>query len=63
MKPRRNRLENKKAYREGFEFEGRWITPDEAHRVCKDKMDRFDALPKEKRQIIHRLGYLPDEDP
>lgn len=48
-------------YREGFEFEGRWITPDEAHRACKVMMDRVDALPKEAREYLHKYGVPPKE--
>ena len=45
--------------REGFEFQGRWITPEEAHRECKAMMDRIDALPKEKRLYIYEHNELP----
>jgi hypothetical protein len=58
---RRKRQLPRKKYREGFEFEGRWITPDEAHRACKELMDRVDRLPKEKRSYLKEHGKLPDE--
>lgn len=47
--------------REGFWFEGRWITPEMAHAACKELMERVDALPKEKREYLHQHGRLPDE--
>lgn len=47
--------------KEGFEFQGRWITPEEAHRECKSMMDRIDALPKEKRLYIYEHNELPRE--
>ena len=55
---RRKPLSPLQPHREGFEFEGRWITPEEAHRTCKDMMDRVDALPKEKRDYLHEHGTL-----
>jgi hypothetical protein len=43
----------------GFEWEGRWITPEEAHRMAKKLMDRVDALPEDKRLYLKQHGRLP----
>lgn len=59
MRPRRQ--PSVKTDREGFWFEGRWITPDEAHKACKELMDRVDALPREKRLYLKQYGRLPEE--
>ena len=53
---RKRRLQFPRDYREDFLFEGRWITPEEAHAACKDLMDRVDSLPKADREYIHEHG-------
>lgn len=53
---RRMQLTRREPHREGFEFQGRWITPDEAHRTCKALMDHFDRLPREKRDYVNEKG-------
>ena len=47
--------------REGFEFQGRWITPEEAHRECAAMMARLDALPRETRLHIYEHNEMPRE--
>lgn len=60
MMRRRQRLKRSCSdRREGFEFQGRWITPDEAHRQCAAMMARFDALPKETRLYVYEHGEMP----
>ena len=55
---RKQRFKAPRDHREGFLFEGRWITPEEAHAACKDLMDRVDSLPKAEREYIHEHGRL-----
>lgn len=42
--------------REGFEFEGRWITPEQYHENCKRVMDWLDTLPRELRDLANEHG-------
>lgn len=50
---RRKRLMKREPHREGFEFMGKWQTPEMIHRQCKEWMDWFDRLPKNERERIH----------
>lgn len=58
---RRSRPAKPRDTREGFWFNGRWITPDEAHRMCKELMDRVDKLPKHVREYIHEHELPPPD--
>jgi hypothetical protein len=42
--------------REGFEFDGKWWSPDEIHAVCKARMDNLDKAPREIRDRVNSEG-------
>lgn len=44
--------------REGFDFRGKWQTPEMIYRRCAREMEWFDALPPEKREIVKQNGEL-----
>ena len=54
----RRLLTDRRDFREGFEFEGRWWTPDEVHRMCAARMEMVDQLPVELRAKLNREGRL-----
>ena len=54
----RRLLTDRRDFREGFEFEGRWWTPDEVHRMCAARMEMVDQLPVELRAKLNRDGRL-----
>jgi hypothetical protein len=56
LRERFARQQDRRDFREGFPFEGRWITPDEAHATCKARMDQIDRLPREVRDRINEKG-------
>ena len=49
---------DRRDFREGFEFEGRWWTPDDVHRMCAARMEMVDQLPVELRAKLNRDGRL-----
>ena len=51
-------LTDRRDFREGFEFEGRWWMPDEVHRMCAARMEMVDQLPVELRAKLNRDGRL-----
>ena len=55
---RKRMVYNRRDFREGFEFEGRWWTPDEVHRMCAARMEMVDQLPVELRAKLNRDGRL-----
>ena len=57
---RNRRFAPREQQREGFEFQGRWITPEEAHKTCKAVMDKFDRLRKEDRDYVNSTGKWPN---
>lgn len=45
-------------FREGFLFDGRWWTPDEVHETCRLRMEAVDRLPAADRAKLNRDGRL-----
>jgi len=63
MRIRRNRTSvtrqddfDRRDFREGIKFDGRWFTPEELHRTCKARMLAFDQLPRKLRDRINEEG-------
>lgn len=52
----RLRSNDRRDFREGFEFEGRWWKPDDVHYVCSVRMHDFDKLPRDVRDRVNREG-------
>ena len=49
-------VEDKRDFREGFEFNGRWWTLDEVKATCEKRMKAFDQLSKNVRDRINERG-------
>jgi hypothetical protein len=49
---------DRREFREGILFEGRWWTPDELHAKCAARMAQVDRLPRELRDRLNSDGRL-----
>lgn len=44
--------------REGIEFQGRWYSCEELHRIAKWRMDHIDQLPRDLRDRLNEHGRV-----
>lgn len=56
MRRKHRIVEDKRDFREGLQFCGRWYTPEELHAICEARMQAFDKLPKKKRDSVNERG-------
>jgi hypothetical protein len=54
---RLRRDDDRRDFREGFPFDGRWVAPEEAHETCRRRMEALDREPREVRDRVNEFGH------